>query len=214
MRTLHGYFRSSAAFRVRIALALKGLDYQQTFIHLRRGEQKSDAYRALNPMQLLPTLVDGDLVLTQSPAILEYLEEAYPTPALLPADTAGRARVRALMNVVACDIHPVDNLRILQYLGTELAQTPAAVETWYNHWIALGFTALEAMLVAGPNGRFAHGDAVTLADVMLVPQVMNARRYGSFDFAPYPRLMGVFAAAMALPAFDLTQPSKQPDAEA
>ena len=210
---LHGYFRSSAAFRVRIALELKGLAYENAAVHLRKGEQRAEAYLGINPQALVPTLEDGSTVLTQSLAIVEYLEETHPTPPLLPAAPAERARVRALAQIVACDIHPIDNLRVLQYLQSELKADDAAVGRWFDHWIALGFTGLEATLAGdGATGRFCHGDAPGLADVCLVPQVFNARRY-ALDLSPYPTILRIFEACMQLPAFDRSQPSKQPDAE-
>ena len=210
---LHGYFRSSAAFRVRIALNLKGLDYDQASIHLRRGEQRAPDYLKLNPQALVPALVDGDLVLTQSLATIEYLDETYPNLPLLPNTPEGRARVRALAQIVACEIHPLGNLRVLQYLAKELKQDEPAVQRWFNHWIALGFGAFES-LIAGhlETGRFCHGDQPTLADICLVPQVFNAKRY-DLDLKPYPTLMRIFESCMAVPAFDRAQPDKQPDAE-
>jgi maleylpyruvate isomerase len=210
---LHGYFRSSAAFRVRIALNLKGLAYENAFVHLRKGDQRSAPYLDVNPQALVPTLEDGPAVLTQSMAIVEYLDETHPTPPLLPASPAERARVRALAQVVACDIHPVDNLRVLQYLQRELKADEAAVGRWFNHWIALGFAGLEAMLARdGATGRFCHGDMPGLADICLVPQVFNSKRY-ALDLAPYPTIVRIHEACMRLPAFDQAQPSKQPDVE-
>lgn len=213
-RILHGYFRSSAAYRVRIALNLKGLAYAQAPVHLRRGEQRGDAFLALNPQGMVPALVDGDLVLTQSPAILEYLDDAYPdTPRLLPEGAADRARVRALAAVVACDIHPIDNLRVLQYLAKTLAQPPEAVAAWFNHWIAEGFAALERMLAGDPRtGRFCHGDAPGLADVCLVPQVFNSARH-ALDLTPYPTIRRIAEACDGVEAFRAAHPSRQPDAE-
>ena len=210
---LHGYFRSSAAFRVRIALNLKGLAYDHVSVHLRKGDQKSPAYLGLNPQALVPTLEDGPHALTQSLAIVEYLDETHPKPALLPAKPAERARVRALAQIVACDIHPIDNLRVLEYLAKELKADEAAVGRWFNHWIATGFGGLEATLAKdGATGRFCHGDTPGLADICLVPQVFNSRRY-NLDLAPYPTITRIFEACMALPAFDSAQPSRQPDFE-
>lgn len=210
---LHGYFRSSAAFRVRIALNLKGLAYEDAFVHLRKGDQRSTAYLGINPQALVPTLEDGPHALTQSLAIVEYLDETRPEPPLLPKTPLGRARVRALAQIVACDIHPVDNLRVLQYLAKELKADEAAVARWFNHWIATGFSGLEAMLAKDKaTGRFCHGDTPGLADICLVPQVFNSKRY-NLDLAPYPTISRIFDACMALPAFDAAQPSKQPDAE-
>ncbi|HVA13337.1 MAG TPA: maleylacetoacetate isomerase [Stellaceae bacterium] len=212
---LYGYFRSSAAFRVRIALNLKGLAYEQAFIHLRKNDQRSAEYLALNPQGLVPTLVDDNgTVLTQSLAIMEYLEETRPMPPLLPPDPAGRARVRSLAEAIACDIHPIDNLRVLQFLSRQFGHKDPEIETWFNHWIALGFEGIEKTLASdGKAGRFAHGDTPGIADICLVPQVFNARRYPSFDFTPYPSIMRVFDNCMKLDAFDRAVPEKQPDAE-
>jgi maleylacetoacetate isomerase len=210
---LHGYFRSSAAFRVRIALNLKMLDYDQASIHLRRGDQRAPDYLKLNPQALVPALVEGDRVLTQSLATIEYLDETHPNPPLLPATPEGRARVRALAQIVACEIHPLGNLRVLQYVSKELKQDEPTVQRWFNHWIALGFGAFESLLAGHPEtGRFCHGDRPTIADICLVPQVFNAKRY-DLDLTPYPTLMRIFEACMAVPAFDRAQPDKQPDAE-
>ncbi len=209
---LYTYFRSSAAFRVRVALNLKGLSWTPEVIWLPSGEQGREAYRRLNPSGLVPTLVDGDLRLTQSMAIIEYLDETHPEPPLLPHGPAARARVRALAQIVACDIHPINNLRILKYLKQTLGQDQAAIDSWYRHWCEEGLAAYERELEAGPPGRFSHGDTPTLADICLVPQVFNARRFG-VDLAAWPRLMAAFDACMALPAFDQAQPTKQPEAE-
>lgn len=209
---LHGYYRSSAAFRVRIALNLKGLDYEQAFHHLRRSEQRAPAYLALNPQGLVPALEDDGRLLTQSLAIIEYLDETRPEPALLPADPAGRARVRALAQLIACDIHPIDNLRVLRYLRQELGQPEDKVQAWYNHWIAQGFEAFEALLARGPAGPFCHGDTPGLADICLVPQVFNSKTF-DLDLSPYPRLRRVADACQALPEFERAFPANQPDAE-
>lgn len=210
---LHGYFRSSAAYRVRIALNLKGLAYENAFVHLRRDEQHAASYVAVNPQALIPTLEDGPFVLTQSLAIIEYLDETHPEPPLLPATPAERARVRALALAVACDIHPIDNTRVLAYLERALKLEEAARIAWYNHWIALGFDALEKMLTASDaTGRFCHGDSPGLADLCLVPQALNARRH-ALDLSPYPTINRIYDACLALPAFDAAQPSRQPDAE-
>jgi maleylacetoacetate isomerase len=209
---LYTYFRSSAAFRVRIALNLKGLAYEPVFVHLPRGEHRKPEYAAVDPQALLPTLVDGGQTLSQSLAIMEYLEEKYPQPALLPKDAPGRARVRSLSLLIACEIHPLNNLRTLQHLKRALGQTDDQVNAWYRHWIADGFAKLEADLARGESGRFCHGDSPTMADCCLVPQVFNAQRYQS-DLAPYPTVMRIFDACMSLEAFDRAQPSKQPDAE-
>jgi maleylpyruvate isomerase len=210
---LHGYYRSSASFRLRIALGLKEIGYRSAFHHLRKGEQRSSAYLALNPQGLVPTLeIDGER-LTQSLAALEYLDETYPHPRLLPVDAAGRARVRALAQIVACDIHPIDNLRVLQYLRGPLCQSQASIESWYNHWIGEGFTAIERLLADDPRtGRYCHGDEVTLADVCLIPQVINARNF-DLDLSPFPTLRRVAEQALALPAFERALPVHQQDAE-
>jgi len=209
---LYTYFRSSAAFRVRIALNLKGVAYDPAFVHLPKGEHRRPEYAAVDPQALLPTLVDGGRVLSQSLAIIEYLEETRPEPPLLPSDAAGRARVRSLSLLVACEIHPLNNLRTLQHLKRALGQSEEQINAWYRHWIADGFAKLEADLGRGGTGRFCHGDSPTMADCCLVPQVFNAKRY-SADLGPYPTLMRIFDACMKLEAFDRAQPSKQPDAE-
>lgn len=209
---LYTYFRSSAAFRVRIALNLKGLAWEPEVVWLLSGEQNRDSYRQVNPQGLVPTLVDGDLRLTQSMAIIEYLDETHPEPPLLAQGAAARARIRALAQIVACDTHPIDNLRVLKYLKSTLGQDQEAIDTWYRHWCIEGLTAYERELEGGPAGRFSHGDSPTLADICLVPQVFNARRFG-VGLVAYPRLMAAFDACMALPAFDKAQPSKQSDAE-
>ncbi len=210
----YGYFRSSAAFRVRIALNLKGLAPELASIHLRRQEQTSPAYTRINPQQLVPALVlDDGTVIAQSLAILEYLEECYPDPPILPRDPAGRARVRSLAMIPACEVHPIQNLRVLNHLGAAYGQDDAGKQAWARHWIEIGFTAYEASVADDPKtGRFSHGDVPTIADMCLVPQVFNARRFGN-DLARYPTIMRIFEACMALPAFDQAQPSKQPDAE-
>ncbi len=210
---LYGYHRSGAAFRVRIGLNLKGIAYEDVFVHLQKGEQFGADYARLNPLNLVPTLEDGEAVLIESPAILEYLEEVYPEPPLLPRAPADRARVRAIAMAIGCDIHPIDNTRILKYLADELGQDEAGVAAWYNHWIGLGMGAIERLLADDPRtGRFCHGDAPTLADVYLAPQVVNGRRFG-YDMERHPTVMGVFESCMALDAFDRAQPARQPDAE-
>lgn len=209
---LYTYFRSSAAFRVRIALNLKGLAYEPEFVHLAKGEHRKPAYAAVNPQGLVPALgVDGRL-LTQSLAILEYLEETRPQPPLLPSDALGRARVRSLSLLIACEIHPLNNLRTLRHLKQALGQTDEQVNAWYRHWIADGLAKLEAELRAPATGRFCHGDAPGMADCCLVPQIFNAKRY-QCDLASYPTVMRVFDACMHLDAFTRAQPDKQPDAE-
>jgi maleylacetoacetate isomerase len=210
---LHTYFRSSAAFRVRIALNLKGLAYDAAFVHLPKGEHRAPAYGALNPQALVPTLEDAGQALTQSLAIIEYLEETRPQPALLPKDPFERARVRSLALLIACEIHPVNNLRVLQHLKRALGQSEDQVNAWYRHWIADGLCKLEAQLAGtAGTGRYCHGDAPTLADCCLVPQVFNAQRY-KCDTTAYPVMMRVFAECMKLDAFERAQPAKQPDAE-
>ena len=209
---LYGYFRSSAAFRVRIALNLKKLDYETAAIHLRRNDQTKPDYLAVNPQGLVPALEDGGRTLIQSLAIIEYLDETYPDPPLLPQQPVDRARARALAEIVACDIHPINNLRVLRYLTHSLGQDEAAIATWYNHWIDAGFQALERLLVGdGRTGAFCHGYAPGLADITLVPQVVNAERY-RLDLAPYPTLARVDATCAALPAFQSAHADAQPDA--
>jgi maleylpyruvate isomerase len=211
---LYGFARSSASFRVRIALNLKGLAYEQRSVHLRKGDQFGADYAKLNPQQQVPTLVtERGETLVQSPAILEWLEEAYPYPPLLPKDPSGRARVRALAALVGCDIHPIDNLRVLKYLQQVLQVTEGQFEDWFNHWIRLGFTGLERMLAESPaTGRFCHGDAPGLADCYLVPQMFNAGRF-KLDLAPFPTIRRIHAECMKHPAFDRAQWKNQPDWE-
>ena len=210
-RILYGYFRSSAAYRVRIALNHKGLDYTQAPVSLVKDEQHAPHYLALNPQGLVPALSDKGVLLTQSLAICEYLDEAYPdTPRLLPVDPAERAQVRAIAQTIACDIHPINNLRVLNYLKGELGVDEEGRNGWYRHWVELGFDALEQSL-AGMAGYYCAGDSVTLADVCLVPQLFNARRF-AVDLAPYPRLVAVGEGLESLPAFAAAHPSKQPDA--
>ncbi len=212
MPTLYTYFRSSAAFRVRCALNHKGIAYVPEIVWLLTDEQKSEAYRAINPQSLVPTFVDDDGArLNQSLAIIEYLDETRGGPRLLPADPLGRARVRSLSQLIACEIHPVNNLRILKYLKGVLGQSQQAADEWYRHWVAEGLAAFERELSDPRTGRYCHGDEVSMADCCLVPQVFNAQRFAC-DLAPYPITMRVFEALMALPAFDAAQPSKQPDA--
>jgi maleylacetoacetate isomerase len=212
---LYTFFRSSASYRVRIALNLKGLDYEQAPIHLRRGggEQLATAYRAINPQALVPALEDSARILTQSLAIMEYLEERYPKPPLLPADPADRALVRSMALIIACEIHPIQNLRVLVYLKNHLKQSDEDLNRWARHWIDLGLSALEQMVVSSPQrARFCFGNTPTFADICLVPQLANARRFGC-DLSAYPALLQIETACNALPAFANAAPEKQPDAE-
>jgi len=209
---LYTYFRSSAAFRVRIALNLKGLAYEPAFVHLGEGEHRQPAYAAVNPQGLLPALEVGGARLAQSIAIMEYLEEAHPQPPLLPKHPLGRARVRSLSLLVACEIHPLNNPRVLKYIKNTLGHSQEEVDAWYRHWIADGLAKLEAELARIGTGRHCHGDTPSMADCCLVPQIFNARRF-ECDLEPYPTVTRVFDACMRLEAFDRAQPSKQPDAE-
>jgi maleylacetoacetate isomerase len=209
---LYTYFRSSAAFRVRIALNLKGLVYEPAFVHLAKGEHLQPAYARVNPQGLLPALeVDGAL-LAQSIAIMEYLEETHAQPPLLPKDPLGRARVRSLSLIVACEIHPLNNSRVLKYVKNTLGHSQDEVDVWYRHWIADGLGKLEAELARPGTGRHCHGDAPSMADCCLVPQIFNAQRF-ECDLKPYPTVMRVFDACMQLDAFVRAQPGKQLDAE-
>jgi maleylacetoacetate isomerase len=210
---LYGYFRSSATYRVRIALNLKGIPWQSVVVDLRapKSAQHTREFRALNPQGLIPVLVDGERTLTQSLAILEYLDETHPQPPLLPRDPAARAAVRALALAVACDIHPLNNLRVLNYLRSPLGHDDAAVNAWYAHWITLGFSALEQEARRLGDGRHLYGDSVSLADVCLVPQMFNARRYNC-DVTAYPTLRAICAHLESLPAFAQAAPEVQPDA--
>jgi len=210
---LYTYFRSSAAFRVRIALNLKGLEAEMRSINLLSKENRQAEYRAVNPQGFVPYLLEGDLRLSQSLAIIEYLDETRPEPPLLPTAPADRAFVRGIANLIACDIHPLNNTRVLDYLDTVLNVEKDARSAWYRHWIQEGFAVLEKLLAARPAATFCHGETPTLADICLVPQVFNAQRF-KVDLAPYPGIMKVFDACMKLPAFDNAQPSKQPDATA
>ena len=209
---LYDYFRSSAAYRVRIALHLKGLDPERRFIHLRKGEQRAASYLERNPQGLVPALEIGARALTQSLAIIEYLDETHPEPPLLPSQPEDRAWVRSIALAIACDIHPIDNLRVLKYLAGELQIDEPRRDAWYAHWIAEGFGALETQLAARASGRCCHGDSPTLADICLVPQVANAIR-GKVPLDRYPRIRAINEACLALPAFALARPDRQPDAE-
>ncbi|WP_342118039.1 maleylacetoacetate isomerase [Pseudoduganella sp. OTU4001] len=212
---LFTYFRSSAAYRVRIALNLKGLAYDSVPVHLLRdgGEQLAPKYRDVNPAGLVPALEDNGIVLTQSLAIIEYLEEVHPLVPLLPQDAVGRARVRALAQTIACDTHPIMNLRVLKYLKGPMGLSEEQKSEWYRHWMAEGMTALEAHLERdGDMGRFSYGDTPTIADCCLVPQVFNAQRF-EIDLAPYPNVARIAANCTDLPAFKAAHPSVQPDTE-
>lgn len=208
---LNTFFRSSAAWRVRIALRLKGLPYSAVYRNFREQAQRAPDHLALNPQGLVPTLVADGAPLTQSLAILEYLDETHADPPLLPADPVGRAQVRAMAQIVACDIHPIGNLRVLQYLRTEFGQGEDSVNAWYSHWVKQGFDALEALARAQGNGRHCHGQRVSIVDICLVPQMYNARRFDA-DLDPYPTLRAIDAHLAALPAFAETAPERQPDA--
>lgn len=211
---LIGYFRSSAAFRVRIALELKGIKVEHSFRHLRKGEQRAPDYVAINPQKLVPVLMlDSGEILTQSMAILEYLEETHPEPPLLPKDPIGRARVRSLALIPTADIHPIQNLRVMAYLREKYEQSEEGTLEWSRHWIDTGFEAYEASVAKDPRtGAFSHGDQPTMADLCLVPQVFNAARF-KVDMARYPTIQRIFDTCMRHPAFVAAQPSKQPDAE-
>ena len=211
---LYDYYRSSASFRVRIGLNLKGIVPDRTPVHLLKdgGEQFSGSFTGVNPQQLVPVLEDGDTVLIQSMAILEYLDETNPEPPFLPEGAAARARVRALAQVIACDLHPLDNLRVLKYLKDELGRSEDECNAWYRYWVAKGLAAFEA-LVAGhkDTGSFCHGDQPGLADITLVPQIFNAKRFNC-PLDDYPAVMAIFENCMTMAAFDKAQPDNQPDA--
>ncbi len=215
MLRLYSYWRSSAAYRVRIALGLKDLDYELLPVHLVRagGEHLQPGFRALNPQGLVPVLEHDGVSITQSLAVIEYLEEVFPQKPLLPLEPAGRARVRSLAQIVACDIHPLDNLRVLKYLKGPLGVSEAQSRDWYQHWIVEGFDALERRLqTEGASGRFCHGDTPGLADACLVPQVYNARRF-NIALNDYPRIAAIEADCSSLKAFHDAAPEQQPDAE-
>ena len=210
---LHGYYRSSASFRVRIALNLKGIAYASEAWHLRHGAHLETAFGAINPHKLIPVLDADGTLLTQSLAIIEYLDETHPDPAFLPSDPADRAYVRALAQSVACDIHPIDNLRVLKYLRANFGADDGAIGRWYNHWMATGFHGIEAMLANNAaTGRFCFGDTPGLADIVLVPQVVNAANY-QLDMTPYPVISRIVDACMMLSAFADAHPRVQADAE-
>ncbi|MBU6297169.1 MAG: maleylacetoacetate isomerase [Alphaproteobacteria bacterium] len=209
---LYTYFRSSAAFRVRIALNLKGLKPEQVFVHLRKQEQAADKYRELNPQALLPTLVHEGHAIGQSLAIIEYLDELVREPPLLPHDPLGRARVRQIAYAVACEMHPLGNMRVQNYLRDTLGHSEAEVLAWHRYWLALGLEAVEKMVAAPHSGKLCHGDDPTLADICLIPQMANARRI-ELSLSPYPTLLKIERIAYKIAAFDEAQPKKQPDAE-
>jgi maleylpyruvate isomerase len=212
MMKLYNYFRSSASFRVRIALNLKGLDYDYLPVHIARGEHKTGSFSAISPDMLVPLLEDEGERFTQSMAIIEYLDEIHPEPALLPHDPVGRAHVRALAQTVACEIHPLNNLRVLKYLVRELKLGDDAKNAWYRHWVREGMLAFERQLALRPASLYCWGDTPTLADCCLVPQVFNGQRFDC-DFSGLPRTMAAFEACMQLDAFQRAQPSRCPDAE-
>ena len=211
---LYTFFRSSAAYRVRIALNLKGLTYEQVPVHLTRngGEQRTDAYRQINPNALVPSLEDGGAFINQSLAIVEYLDEAYPQVPLLPGSAADRAHLRAIALTIACDIHPLQNLRVLTYLSREFQVDEERRNVWFRHWVKNGLEAVEHMVVRGKPGKFAVGDTPTLADIFIVPQLANARRVGT-DLSGMPTLLRIDENCQALPAFQQAAPKAQPDAE-
>ena len=209
---LYNYFRSSASYRVRIALALKGLDYEYHSVHLPKNQQFNESYAAVSASRLVPTLVDGSERITQSLAICEYLDETHPEPPLLPRDASGRARVRALALDIACEIHPLNNLRVLRYLVKDLKVSEEDKNRWYRHWVETGLEAVERQLNDARTARFCHGDAPTIADICLVPQIFNAERF-ECRLDHVPTVMRVYGECMKLEAFEATQPSKCPDAE-
>ena len=212
---LYSYFRSSAAYRVRIALNLKGIVPEWKFVHLLKdgGQQHAPGYRAVNPQELIPTLIHDGHTIGQSLAIIEYLDEVKPEPPVLPRDAAGRARVRQLADMVACDIHPVNNLRVLLHLRDDFGASEEKRAAWQRHWISLGFAAIETLLAGSrQTGRYGHGDTPTLADICLIPQLANARRV-NLDLSPYPTILRIEQTALAHPAFAAALPSAQPDAE-
>lgn len=214
MLILHSYFRSSASYRVRIALNLKGLPYTYVPVHLLKdgGQQHTADYQRMNPARLVPTLVDDGHALGQSLAIMEYLEETHPEPALMPRDALGRARVRALAQSIACEIHPLNNLRVLQYLDNDLKVDESTKANWYRHWITLGFTAMETMLAGdSATGSFCHGNTPGLADCCLIPQIANSRRYDT-PLDAFPTIRRIEQACLALDAFAKAAPQVQPDA--
>jgi maleylacetoacetate isomerase len=211
-RDLYTFFRSSTSYRLRIALAYKGLDHTPHYVSLPKMEHREPQYRALHPQGLVPLLVDGGRSLIQSMAIIEYLDETYPDPPLMPKDIAGRAYVRAVSQIIGCEIHPLNNVRVLKRIQSQFGADEDATKAWYRHWIAEGFDGLESYVAsAGVAGKFCHGDGVTMADVCLVPQIFNAQRFDC-PLDAYPLLNAIFSRCMALDAFRTTQPSTQADA--
>jgi maleylpyruvate isomerase len=209
---LYGYYRSSASYRLRIILGLKKIDWENHPVHLAKGEQLSPEFRTINPMGLVPVLDTGESILSQSPAIAEYLEEMYPEPSLLPASSVARAQVREMLNTIGCEIHPLQNLRVLKYLRAEYGQDDDGVAAWCREWIAQGFTAFENLAMGrSVSKQYSFGDSLSLADVWLVPQVYNARRFG-LDLTSYPVISSVDAHCQELTAFADAHPDKQPDA--
>ncbi|WP_438859138.1 maleylacetoacetate isomerase [Achromobacter spanius] len=208
---LHSFFNSSTSYRVRIALALKGLAYEVLPVNLRKQEQRAPEYVAKNPSAGVPLLIDGDVQLSQSLAIIDYLDATHPEPRLIPADTLARARVLELSNAIACDIHPVNNMRILRYLQDVLGASDAQKNTWYQHWVNEGLGAVEELLARHGHGAYCFGDAPTLADCCLVPQVANAQRMGC-DLSAFPRILRIHEHCNAQPAFQRAAPARQPDA--
>lgn len=213
MGNLYTFWRSSASYRVRIALNLKGLDYTSVPIHFRKdgGQHRQPMFLAKNPQGLLPLWEEDDWTLAQSLAIMEYLNETYPTPPLLPENAKTRAEVRAMAQVIACEIHPLNNLRVMAYLKQQMGQSDDQVKEWYQHWVALGFEALETNLKQ-TAGKYCHGDQITMADCCLVPQVYNAQRFDC-DMKPYPTITRINEALNELKAFQKSAPEKQPDAD-
>lgn len=209
---LHGYWRSGTSYRTRIALGIKGLSYVHVPVDLRKGEQQDEAFRALNPMGLVPALISGDTVLTQSPAIIEWLDERYPEPPLLPADIDERARVRAMAALVGCDIHPLNNLRVLKALRSEFGADQAVIDAWAGRWITAGFAALDTMIIRW-GGEYAYGDTLTIADCYIVPQVYSAERF-NVDLSAFPAVVGAAERAAAHPAVAPAHPHLQPDYDA
>ena len=210
MIKLYSFFNSSTSYRVRIALALKGLPYDYEAVNLRSGEQRADAYREMSPAGIVPVLIDGDVRLTQSLAIIDYLDRAYPEPRLTPEEPASRGRALEIAQTIACEIHPINNLRVLKYLTGELGVDEAAKSAWYQHWVAEGLGAVEQLLDAGPEGQFCVGDAPTIADCCLVPQVANALRMGC-ELGGLTRVMQLYERCMGMERFVSAAPQSQPD---